>query len=176
MLVRVIMNLKNACVEVCDSRSMHVWCTALWWSWSTILFIDCLPYEWWSGTSDGLFLPIYPPRSMCLMLWFLMTSKFLQQVHEFFWLMLSPWIIRTLTLPPLLASLIPRTFHRIIHPPYTFLKTATIPTYHGISIAIPRYIAMQLSTVPYIWHTLLLSYCFLHEHVVDIVFVARPPS
>ena len=25
------------------------------------LFIDCLPYEWWSGTSDGLFLPIYPP-------------------------------------------------------------------------------------------------------------------
>ena len=38
--------------------------------------------------------------------------------------------------------------------PYThyisFLKTATIPTYHGISIAIPRYIAMQLSTVPFI--------------------------
>ena len=23
------------------------------------LFIDCLPYEWRSGTSDGLFLPIY---------------------------------------------------------------------------------------------------------------------
>ena len=33
-------------------------------------------------------------------------------------------------------------------PPYTFLKTATIPTYHGISIDIPRYIAMQLTTVP----------------------------
>ena len=48
------------------------------------LFIDCLPYEWRSGTSDGLFLPIYPPRSMRLALWFLMTSKFLQQVHEFF--------------------------------------------------------------------------------------------
>ena len=30
------------------------------------------------------------------------------------------------------------------------LKTATIPTYYGISIAIPRYIAMQLSTVPFI--------------------------
>jgi hypothetical protein len=26
----------------------------------------------------------------------------------------------------------------------SFLKTATIPTYYGISIAIPRYIAMQL--------------------------------
>ena len=31
-----------------------------------------------------------------------------------------------------------------------FLKTATIPTYYGIFIAIPRYIAMQLSTVPFI--------------------------
>ena len=36
----------------------------------------------------------------------------------------------------------------VSYPPYTFLKTATIPTYYGISIAIPRYIAMQLSTVP----------------------------
>ena len=35
-------------------------------------------------------------------------------------------------------------------PPYVFVKTATIPTYYGISIAIPRYIAMQLSTVPFI--------------------------
>ena len=35
------------------------------------------PYEWRSGTSDGLFLPIYPPRSMRVVLWFLMTSKFL---------------------------------------------------------------------------------------------------
>ena len=34
--------------------------------------------------------------------------------------------------------------------PYTLLKTATIPTYYGISIAILRYIAMQLSTVPFI--------------------------
>ena len=76
MLVGVIMNLKNSCVEVCDSRSVHVWWTALWWSWRTILFIDCLPYEWRSGTSDGLFLPIYPPRSMRVVLWFLMTSKF----------------------------------------------------------------------------------------------------
>ena len=93
MLVEVI--IKNTCVKGCDSRSMHIWWTALWWSWSTILFIDCLPYEWWSGTSDGLFLQIYPPRSMRVVLCFLMTSKFLQQVYEFFWLILSPWIIRT---------------------------------------------------------------------------------
>ena len=34
--------------------------------------------------------------------------------------------------------------------PYTFLKIATIPTYYGISIAIPRYISMQLSTISFI--------------------------
>ena len=53
--------------------------------------------------------------------------------------------------PSTIASLSCATqlFPGTIHPPYTFLKTATIPTYHGISIAIPRYIAMQLSTVPY---------------------------
>ena len=83
----------------------------------------------------------------------------------------SPWIIRSLTLPSLLASSVPciafltlrvganfggaskpRDMIRFIthKPPYIFLKTATIPTYYGISIAILRYIAMQLSTVPFI--------------------------
>ena len=47
----------------------------------------------------------------------------------------------------------------VSHQPYTFLKTATIPTYYGISIAIPRYIAMQLSTVPFIMTHPSLSYC-----------------
>ena len=51
--------------------------------------------------------------------------------------------------------------HSFTHkPPYIFLKTATIPTYYGISIAIPRYIAMQLSTVPFIMTRSSLSYCF----------------
>ena len=45
----------------------------------------------------------------------------------------------------------PVTICSIAHkPPYIFLKTATIPTYYGIPIAIPRYISMQLSTVPFI--------------------------
>ena len=69
----------------------------------------------------------------------------------------SPWIIRTLTLPPLLASLVPciaishlDMIRSITHkPPYIFLKTATIPTYYGISIAIPRYIAMELPSSSY---------------------------
>ena len=34
------------------------------------LFIDCLPYELRSGTSDGLFLPIYPPKSMRIIICF----------------------------------------------------------------------------------------------------------
>ena len=34
-----------------------------------VLF-DCLPYEWLSETRDGLFLPIYPPRSMRVVLGF----------------------------------------------------------------------------------------------------------
>ena len=95
--------------------------------------------------------------------------------------MLSPWILHTLTLPSLLASSVscialshmrvganfagaskPRDMIRSFtrKPPYIFLKKATIPTYYGISIAIPRYIAMQLSTIPLLWHVSSLSYCF----------------
>ena len=175
MLVGVIMNLKNVCVEVCDSRSMHVWWTALWWSRSTILFIDCLPYEWRSGTSDGLFLPIYPPRSMRVMLWFLMTSKFLQQVHEFFWLMLSPWIIHTLTLPPLLASLIPHTF-RWYHTPIIYLPQHSHHTYLSWHFHSHFEIHCHATFHRFIYHDI-LHYCHiaLHDHVVDIVFVAKPP-
>ena len=93
------------------------------------LFIDCLPYEWQSGTSDGLLVPIYPPRSMRVVLWFLMTSKFLQQVYEFFWLMLSPWIIRTPFTPPLLlASLVSCNFRRY-HKPTILLPQNSHHTY-----------------------------------------------
>ena len=56
----------------------------------------------------------------------------------------------TLTLPPLLASLVLRNFRRY-HKPTIYLPQNIHHTYllwH--SIAIPRYIAMQLSTVPFI--------------------------
>ena len=68
------------------------------------VFIDCLPYEWRSGTSDGLFLPIYPPRSMRVMLGFWWLVDFCNKYVSSLWLMLSPWIIHTLNLPSLLAS------------------------------------------------------------------------
>ena len=76
------------------------------------VFIDCLPYECRSGTSDGLFLPIYPPRGMHSSTLLRGLIKFCNKYKSSLWLMLSPWIIRTLFLPPLLASLIPRTFRR----------------------------------------------------------------
>ena len=132
------------------------------------------PYEWRSGTSDGLFLPIYPPRSMRIVLSFWWLVDFCNKYVSSLWLMLSPLITRTLTLPSLLASSVPcialshieswRKLRRCIQtrdmihsfthkPPYIFLKTATISTYYGISIAIPRYIAMQL---------------FHHHHIHDL--------
>ena len=42
--------------------------------------------------------------------------------------MLSPWIIRTLTLPPLLASLVPRNFRRY-HKPTIYLPQNSHDTY-----------------------------------------------
>ena len=30
----VVENLRNTCVKVCESRSMHVWWTAMWWNQS----------------------------------------------------------------------------------------------------------------------------------------------
>ena len=80
------------------------------------LFIDCLPYEWRSGTSDGIFLPIYPPRSMRVMLGFWWLVDFCNKYVSSLWLMLSPWIIRTLIVPPLLASLVQRNFRRYLKP------------------------------------------------------------
>ena len=53
-------------------------------------------------------------------------------------------------------SLVSRKFRRYHTPTITLLKTATIPTYYGISIAIPRYIAMQPSTVPFMTHSIIV--------------------
>ena len=58
--------------------------------------------------------------------------------------------------------------------PFTFLKTATIPTYYGISIAILRYISMQLTIVSFTMTRFIIVIIALRDHVVDIVFVAKP--
>ena len=107
----------------------------------------------------------------------------------------SPWIIHTLTF--LECASLYGTVHcpfspqesvqtSPVHPKsviryalshiscYIFLKTATIPTYYGISIAILGNIAMQLPTFHY-YDTHHHCHIALHDHVVDIVFVAKPP-
>ena len=74
--------------------------------------------EWSSQSSLGLSAEsssesVWTPASGCV---------------SYIWLMLSPWIICTLTLPPLLASLIPRTFHRY-HTPTIYLPQNSHHTY-----------------------------------------------
>ena len=68
---------------------------------------DCLPYEWWSGTSDGLFLPIYPPRGMrsSTLLWGLINfcNKYLISL----WLMCVHGLYTFLHFCNLLASTLP---------------------------------------------------------------------
>ena len=60
--------------------------------------------------------------------------------------------------PSTIASLSSTT--QLSQVPYTFLKTATIPTYYGISIAIPRYIAMQLT-----------PFCFIMTRSIIVILL-----
>ena len=91
------------------------------------------------------------------------------------WLRLSPWIIRTLTLPPVLASLIPRTFRKY-HTPIIYLPQNSHHTYllwHFHSHSEIYCHATFHRSVYY--DTLHHCHIALHDHVVDIVFVAKPP-
>ena len=160
------------------------------------LFIDCLPYEWRSGTSDGLFLPIYPPRSMHIVLGFWWLLNFCNKYVSSLWLMLSPWIIHTLTLPQF-ASL-----YGTVHCPFShweLVKTSPVHPNPVIRYALSHIILLISSSKqpPYllimhfhnhseiychatfhhfIYDTLHHCHIALHDHVVDIVFVANPPS
>ena len=87
--------------------------------------------------------------------------------------MLSPWIIRTLTLPPLLASLITCTFRRY-HTPTIYLPQNSHHTYllwHFHShFEIYCHATFHRSVY---YDTLHHCHIALHDHVVDIVFVAK---
>src|SRR3954469_24753956 len=88
--------------------------------------------------------------------------------------MLSPWIIRTFFLPLLLASLIPRTFRRY-HTPTIYLPQNSHHTYllwHFTSHSEIYCHATYHHSVYY--DTLHHCHIALHDHVVDIVFVAKP--
>src|SRR6266536_2276741 len=95
--------------------------------------------------------------------------------------MLSPWIIRTLTFPPLLAFLVLRNF-RQYHTPTTFLKTATIylpqnshHTYLLWHFHSHSEIYCHATFHRSVYYDMLHHYhIVLHDHVVDIIFVAKP--
>ena len=84
------------------------------------------------------------PQEYAFSTLFRLLIKLLQQVYEFFMTNVESMVQMHFHLPPLLASLLPLNSHWYTNPPYAFLKTATIPTYYGIFIAIPRYIDMKL--------------------------------
>src|SRR4051812_24874261 len=89
--------------------------------------------------------------------------------------MLCPWIICTLTLPPLLASLVPCNF-RQYHTPTFYLPQNSYHTYllwhfHSHS----EIYCYATSTVPFYYDTFHHCHIASHDHVVDILFVAKPP-
>ena len=67
-------------------------------------------------------------RSMRVVLGFWWLVDFCNKYVSSLWLMLSPWIIRTLTFPPLLASLVSRNFRRY-HKPTIYLPQNSHHTY-----------------------------------------------
>ena len=88
---------------------------------------------------------------------------------------MSPWIIRTLSLPPLLASLIPRTFRRY-HTPTIYFPQNSHHTYllwhfHSHS----EIYCHATFHRPIYYDTVHHCHIALHDHVVDIIFVAKPP-
>ena len=47
------MNLRNTCVEVCDSQQHARMVNRYVMKLEHDLFVDCLPYVWRSGSRDG---------------------------------------------------------------------------------------------------------------------------
>ena len=66
--------------------------------------IDSLPYEWRSGTSDGLFLPIYPPRGMHSSIFLRGLINFCNKYMNSLWLMWVHGLYALLPFRNLLAS------------------------------------------------------------------------
>ena len=172
------MKFRNTCVKVGKSRSMHVWwmlCDKFEaWGvlWLPSLWVEVGIVRWLTPTNPSL-------RSMHSSTLLRGLINFCNKYMSSLWLIWVHGLYALLPFHNLLASTVlcialshleswcnfagaskPRdTIRSIIHkPPYIFLKTATITTYHGISIANLRYITMQLASSSS-WHTLLLSYC-----------------
>ena len=81
----------------------------------------------------------------------------------------------TLTLPPLLASLVPRTFRRY-HTPTIYLPHNSHHTYPSWYFHCHSEIYCHATYHRFVYYDM-LHHCHIasHDHVVDIVFVAKPP-
>ena len=89
--------------------------------------------------------------------------------------MLSPWIIHTLTFPPLLASLIARNFRRY-HKTSIYLQKNSHHTYLLWHFHSHSEIYSHATFHRFVYYdTLHHCHIAMHDHVVDIVFVAKPP-
>ena len=81
----------------------------------------------------------------------------------------------TLTLPPLLASLVPRNFCRY-HKPTIYLPQNSHHTYLSWHFHIHSKVFCHATFHRSVYYdTLHHCHIALHDHVVDIIFVAKPP-
>ena len=153
---------------------MHIWWTVMWCSRSMIyLLIVILCVEvgiarWLTPTNPS-------PRSMRSSTLLRGLINFCNKYMSSLWLMLSPWVIRTLTSPPLLASLVPRNFRWYLTPtvylPQNCHHTYLLWHFHSHS---EIYCHATFCRSIY-YDTFHHCHIALHDHVVDIVFVAKPP-
>src|ERR1041385_7405969 len=96
--------------------------------------------------------PYTPPRGTCLFVNLLIRLRVLKvDTSTFPYFASLSCVVHCLLLTPRVGVHLRRYIQTlgmirsvIISLPLSFLKTATIPTYQGISIAFPSYIAMQL--------------------------------
>ena len=149
------------------------------WSWSMI-------YYWLSslwvavGDERWSFPTNLPPRGMRSSTLLRGLINFCNKYMSSLWLMWVHGLYALLSFHNLLASSVPcialshlesranfagaskprDMIRSITHKPYYIvLKIATIPTYYGISIAIPTYCHATFA-VPFLWLEHSLSYCF----------------
>ena len=136
-----------------------------------------------------------PPRSMRVVLCSQWLVDFCNKYVSSLWLMLSPWIIRTLTLPSLLASSVPCIALSHLESWCKLRRCIETPWYHTLYHTWTSLYLPQNSHHTYLlWHfhshseiycnatfhhsvyydTLHHCHIALHDHVVDIVFVAKP--
>ena len=95
--------------------------------------IDYLPYEWRPGTSDGLFLPIYPPRSIRVVLCFQWLVDFCNKYMSSLWLMFES-MDYTHSHPSIIAS-----FFGTMHCPFSPRELVqTLPVHPNPVIRYPQ--------------------------------------